>query len=282
METNSVVKKEKLAIKLVIVLLSVSIAAIIANIVLLVQWGITYGVAPGLVGVTQTLFQTSAYFVMLVLLGSLVVLFVKLRREMILKIFAWGMMLFSVVYVSPVFSQMLFILDQFEPLALLMQIAIYAPMLCSMVALIATLVQWDSTYRLIASKITMICGVVAAFFVVFFAVFEISQITDWTTFDIAFIFTTILSGVAVILLCIYLSIITSSRRVFDRLVFAMSEEEARVIENVEDRMDDMAEEIEEEIYAKMMASVKKEAETVVEAEESAEGDTELKEEQDKE
>ncbi len=256
------------------VALIIAALMLVCTIFVLSQLGLIYGAAPGFGDIMITLYNMHALLVALFVLLLIGLLAAKIRRELWVKVMTWGMLLLAVALSTPIFTQVLSILPQAEALAGVTTICAYAPVLCVTVTLVALLAQWDSANKKAVHTVSLICWIAAAATTAVYLVQNIRQYAvggyELSGFDYAYLIAEIAGDIAIVLICVFAWMVTSSRRKFDRVIYAMTDEEAAVMEGVEDRIEEIADDLEEEILAGITAQKAEESgekATVKEAEE---------------
>ncbi|MEA4852887.1 MAG: hypothetical protein VB082_01275 [Christensenella sp.] len=179
----------------------------------------------------------------------------KEKREVLSKIWFWGILLTTVLYLAnffPALIQGTFSIEVF---------AFYLPWLALAVGCVALLANWDNSNKKNLNFIEFTCLAVSIVFSAFFFYQKLTSLMSTEALAIYSVVIPLIINAMVNLLLVQMFLVTASKRKFDKAILAMTDEEADIVERIEARVDEIASEVEE------MAA---EGEALVEAEEALE------------
>ncbi len=251
--SNALIYKVVYTISLIVT--GVFLALLITN---LVQQAPAYMEAGGGAADMMVVFYQNNGFMLalfMVLLIGLVA--VKKRRENFTKVFLWAILIFGVLNLSE-FVNLFYYLPSLGTSSAMDVVSIYVPTACAVAAVITLLAQWDASDKKKANIVTAICAIVAIFMAVYYSARML--VVDQGFGDVQMIRT--LAGVTGLVSVTFLSIlayvITLSRKQFDMVAYAMTDDEAELVESVEDKVESAVEQFEEEILENMAREIKQE------------------------
>lgn len=246
METKQ--KRNQLMAFRIVSIISIIIAALFM-VLMLVVMGLSIagsGVVPGVGDILRYIYQNNGFLVALFLVLLICFYAAKNKRDVLSKFFFWGMLLLGMLYAAGFFNTLYYI-PQMGFLSTMELCGLYAPSVCAAVSLVALLVQWESADKKITNWVSSVCSVIAACLLVFYLTRMVYIEEGFTTVDYLQVFSGIFGLVSVVLVSVNIAVVTSTRRTFDRVVYAMTDEEAMLVENVEDKVETVVEEFEEEM-----------------------------------
>jgi len=238
----------------------------------------SYGLAVPFGDALQFFYQNNGFsfaFYFLLIIG---VMAISRRREVFAKVCFWGILIFSLLYASA-FVANLYYLPQVQFTVGFEFFATYVPVLCLVIALVAILSQWEAPDKQKVNLIALVTSMISIFMTAFYCLR--AAIDNGATSSIQYvnIAMVVFGAATVVLINLMVYIITRSRRIFDKVIYAMTDEEADLVEGVEDRVETVVVEFEEEmledIAQRMNDDSDNPSKTAEEAVEAAEEEKEL-------
>jgi lysylphosphatidylglycerol synthetase-like protein (DUF2156 family) len=197
-------------------------------------------------------FMLSLFMALLIGLAA-----VKKRRETFAKTFLWAILIFGVLNLSELIN-LFYYFPSLGASSAMDVISIYAPAACAAAAVVTLLAQWDASDKKKANMVTAVCAIVAIFMTVYYSARML--VVDQGFGDVQTIRTLagVMGLVSVTFLSVLAYVITLSRKQFDMVAYAMTGDEAELVESVEDKVESAVEQFEEEILENMAREVKQE------------------------
>lgn len=241
-------KKERLLAHRVVSIVGivVSLIFLISFVSAIVMDSVNAGMAMPFGNAMLQFFQSNGFNVLLIMI-LLVGLFVaKKSRALLAKTLMWGILLLTTLYLSAFFTYLVY-LPQMPFAQGVDFFAQYTPSICAIVALVALLSNWQEPNKSKVHKIALVCSVISVLFTAYFILRILAVNYDAQIQALAVGLCGILAIMAVSLL---VCTITKSRMTFDRIVYAMTEEEALLVELAEDGAEAAVHEFEEKLHSK--------------------------------
>lgn len=138
-------------------------ACITASVAAVASMGAIYGIAPEPGDVLAYLYQINAIFCLFAAVFAVAVLFKKRHRGVLAKCMLWGMLILSVMYVTPFVTDTLGYLGAMAFLAAFRYACAYLPFFALIAAIIAVLTTWRALSHRTASVVAMVCSLAAVF-----------------------------------------------------------------------------------------------------------------------
>ncbi|MEG2202576.1 MAG: hypothetical protein RRY10_02925 [Christensenellaceae bacterium] len=261
-------KKDKGFVIVAILTVIFSIAYLIGIFGFIAESSFSQQMALPLPVVLSFLYGVGAFAVVCVLVLMIALITLKNKREIVAKIFSWGVLLFTLLYTSGLYVSLLQ-LSSLTNLDAFNFIASYIPSIAVCVTFIAMISQWDSSDKKAVNMIALVSVMVSLFMVVFTTVQAFGSLMTTVPAAIYALIYSVALGIVNLFVLIGVFMITRSRRTFDKRVFAMSDEEAEMVEKIEDRVEEIADEVEDmaaEINNDRVSSIE-DAQTVIVEEE---------------
>ena len=204
--------------------------------------------------------------------GFLVEAAIKGRRELMSKIWMWGVLILAAMYSTTFFTSLA------QAGAAINFYASYIPWVVLLIASVTMIAGWDSSNKKRVNIIEWVClAASVAMSVIFFAA-TLGSLMSTEALAIYYILITLTVNAALNLFILLLALITRSKRTFDKVIFAMSDEEADIVERIEARVDEIADEV-EEMAAEGEAFVEAKAAAEIMEEEAAQAEEKAAEEE---
>lgn len=235
LKTNNGSKKGFFVISLVS--MAAAIAVLVAFLTMLpdlnAQYQMYYGVGLSAEIVLNIMYMQDLFFLCMFIALLLVTMFFAGRRDVFARVMIWGMLLLGTLKLANYVGQ-LFTLSQYGASDIFTFFSAWIQMLCVVVTLIALIAQWDDKNKKIVNTISLIaCVVSAIFFVIILVNRDFSQAGSMA--EIILVVGTMAS---LLLIPLYVFCITSSRRLFNRVMYGFTNEEAEVVEEIEDKLEE--------------------------------------------
>lgn len=162
-----------------VVLGAVYFALMTVSMVMSVQAG-GYTLAAG--EAVMYFYQYNGLIILALLLFGIFALAGGRFKAVLVKTFAWGAVLTSLIMAAPVFSQ-LYMLPQVDALTGFNFLVMYIPMLCVTVSFVGLLSQWHSENRKPAVRVSFVAAAVSAVITVYYGVNVIDPAAQYETFQ---------------------------------------------------------------------------------------------------
>ncbi len=182
---------------------------------------------------------------------------VKTRREVFSKVCFWGVMLLALVYASE-FFKMLYYFPSMNFTGAFDIVSIYAPSVCAVASITALIAQWDATDKKRLNAVAAVCAIIAIFMAVYYSARMLVFDESFGSPQMMQIFAGITGVIAMTMVSVIVYTATITRRTFDTVVYAMTNDEAELVESVEDKVETVVGQFEEEILENMASEIKKE------------------------
>lgn len=259
---QAIQKQSNIGINIMMILTIVFIGGfIVALLGFLDTYATTAGVSMGVTEFMSNLYSVGGLSLVAMILFILGIVFAKERRELMSKIWMWGVLLLSVMYITAFFA---YILQGAYAIELFTD---YIPWIALVVASVAVLANWDNNNKKVLNTVLWVCFAVAAVFTVIFFAVNLMSLMTTESLAIYRLVVVLSKSAAVMIFILLLVLITRSKRTFDKIIFAMSDEEADIVERIEARVEEIADEV-EEMAAEGEAFVKAKAAAEIIEEES--------------
>lgn len=196
-----------------------------------------------------------------------ILLVLKNKREMWAKILIWGILILSVLASASFYGSLTQLSGATFDQALAF-VARFVPYIALSVASVAMIAQWDSSEHKATNLISFVCMLVSAVMVIFYVKSIMDEIQNGLnitgTIDTVYLYQyamMIALAIMLVLVTLVYFYATINRRKFDCTMIGMTDEEAEIVERIEQRVDEIADEVEE---------LAAEGEAIVEAEKEME------------
>lgn len=223
----------------------------------------------------QQFFETGGLFLFLFTALIIVTVFVQAAREVIAKVLIWGLLLLSVIMNAAFFTS-IYNISQYPD-----QISYYIiasiPLFCAIVPLVALICQWDSAKKKATRVICIVSAIIAAVFVIL----QLTQYNPSALGSVLLFLVLLTFNVGVVLVPLFVLSVTKNRQAFYVLMCGLTEEEAVLVEKIEDKIGEVKEELEECAILKLERELEDELEErslEMFEDELEEAETELEEE----
>lgn len=205
-----------------------------------------YGVAPPLNDTLQFFYQTNGFLGLFYLMWLIGAAALKRRTKIFTDILFWGILIFAILFASN-FASNIYYLNKIAPEAGLGFAATYAPTLCLIASMIAFFSNADKTNMNKANKFISGCAVASVFMTAYYCFRACAENLPQSAVQQINLYMVVTGAVNISLINIMLSIITHSRRIYDRIVNGLTDKEAAIEELAQDTAETMAENIKDEI-----------------------------------
>lgn len=210
-----------------------------------------YGVGMTTPEFVQSLFSVFSMFVMAVVAFAVGVLLIRSRRELFAKIFVWAMLLLA-VFGSYQFVASAFLLPSVTVSEGFTVFENGAPRVLVVAVLIALIAQWDDSEKKFTNRFALLAAVVNAIFGIIRLVN--SNLSGGATYALYLVF----EVAVLVILPLTVFFLTKGRRIFNTMIYGMTEDEAAVVEEMEDRLEEQKERYEEEAIEKIEQQIEEE------------------------
>lgn len=187
----------------------------------------------------SNLYIIGGFALIAMVLFILFIFVAKEKRELLSKVFIWGVLLLAAMYSTAFFS------NWSQAAANVSFYASYIPWVALTVAAVAMIACWDSNDKKRLNMIQWICLAASVVMSVFYFVGMLTALMSTEALAIYNLVVTLAINAGVNMFLLLLALITRSKRTFDKVIFAMSDEEAEIVERIEARVDEIADEVEE-------------------------------------
>lgn len=171
--------------------------------------GVSLGLSAQAGGYTPPVSEALMYFyqyngaiVLAVLLLGIFGLTHGKHKGVLVKTFAWGVMITALIMAAPVFSQ-LYMLPQVDALTGFNFLVMYIPILCLVVAFVALLSQWNSKSRKTAGKLSIIAAAVAAGVTVYYGINVVDPAVTYEIFQYLQLVGILCANALMVLACVF-------------------------------------------------------------------------------
>ncbi|MEA5003905.1 MAG: hypothetical protein VB081_10445 [Christensenella sp.] len=237
---QTVKSQSNLAINIVSVLVVVLIGGfIVALFGFLGLFAETAGTPMSFASVISNLYLIGGFALISMVLFVIGIFFAKERRELMSKIWVWGVLLLSVMYAATFFANVV------QGVASIDLFADFVPWIALMVATVAMIANWDNSNKKILNMIQWVCLAVSIVFTVIFFAINLMSLMSVENLAIYRLVVLLSKSAVIVVFNLLLVLITRSKRTFDKVIFAMSDEEADIVERIEARVEEIADEVEE-------------------------------------
>ena len=184
----------------------------------------------------------------------------------------WGVLILSTMYSTTFFSSWA------QAATNINFYATYIPWIVLTVAAVTMVAGWDSSDKKRINAIQWACLAASVVMSVIFFVIMLTSLMSTEALAIYNLVVALSINAALNLFILLLALITRSKRTFDKVIFAMSDEEADIVERIEARVDEIADEV-EEMAAEGEAFVEAKAAAEIMEEEAAQAEEKAAEEE---
>lgn len=234
-------------------------AAIVTSGLSLGTMGQVYGVAPGIGDVITYLQQIHSFLAFFLGWMCLAFLFGRGHREQVVKICCWAVLIVTLLHIAPFFTDTVFYMNTVSFSAGLNYFSAYVPGLMVAITYVALLTSWNETDPRRTNRVALVCGLIAVFMLIVYLaqVFPLMELTS-TLHDNAQLWGLVFGNTAITLCVVLVWAITMSKRVYERLMYDMTDEEAFAFEIVAERVDAASQRIEADVERELAADAAQE------------------------
>ena len=239
--------------------LAVSVLAIVCSSLSLGTMGQVYGVAPGIGDIITYLQQIHSFLAFFLGWMCLAFLFAHERREAMVKICSWAVLILVLLHIAPFFTDTVFYMNTVSFSAGLNYFSAYVPGLMTAIVYVTLLSRWNETDQRLTNRTALVCGLVAVFMLIVYLaqVFPLMSLTS-TLHDNAQLWGLVFGNSSITLTIVVVWALTLSARTFERIMYDMTDEEAFAFEIVAERVDEASKRIEAEVEQELAADAAQE------------------------
>lgn len=223
-------------------------AAIICSVTALGTMGQVYGVAPGIGDIVTYLLQIHAFTAFFLGWMCLSLLFAHTRRLFFVRLTAWALLVLMLLHIAPFFTDTVFYMSTVSFSAGLNYFSAYVPALMAAITFGVFLNGEKEKAQPAVNRTALICGLVAVFMcIVYLAqVFPLMGLTS-TLHDNSQLWGLVFGNSAIALSVVVIWAVSFSRRIYERVLYDMTDEDALAYEIAAERTDTAAVRIAQEV-----------------------------------